>query len=243
MKKSFLLFFLLIPLIASAETADEIINKVDQNQLFITQKYKIEMTIKKGNRELAKEFFGYGQKDGDKAFMEFTNREDLGVKYLKLNDELWIYFPDADDIMKISGHMLKQGLMGSDISYEDLLETEEMKTKYESKFIKSENFDGRDCYVIEANAKVEDASYQKQILFIDKEKYIPLKIEMYAKGGRLLKNMLLSDIRKVGSRYVPWKIEIQDKRRRNSKTTLVFKEIIYDINVPENTFTRRSLKK
>ena len=241
--KRLIFLFLIIPLLVFAETADDIIKKVDQNQLFTTQKYKIKMIIEKGSRKLIKSFFGYGQKDGEKAFMEFTNREDMGVKYLKLDDELWIYFPDADDIMKISGHMLKQGLMGSDISYEDLLETEEMEKKYKSTLLKSESVSGKDCYVIDLNARTADASYERQILFVDKEKYVPLKIEMYARGGRLLKNMLLSDIRKMGSRFVPWKIEIQDKRRRNSKTILIFKEISYDINVPDNIFTRRSLKK
>lgn len=241
--KKIILLFLLIPSLALAETADEIIKKADKNQLYNTQKFTIEMTIEKGRRKLVKNFFGYGQKEGEKAFMEFTNREDLGVKFLKLNDELWIYFPDADDIMKISGHMLKQGLMGSDISYEDLLETEEKDKKYESKLLRSETVDNRECYVIELNAIVPDASYEKQVAYIDKEKYIPLKVELYARGGRLLKNMALSDIRKIGWRYVPYKIEFRDTRRRNSKTTLIFKAIEFDAGLPENIFQRRSLKK
>jgi len=41
---------------------------------------------------------------------------------LKLGDELWTYTPETDRIIKISGQMLRQSVMGSDLSYEDMME-------------------------------------------------------------------------------------------------------------------------
>ncbi len=242
-KLPIILSVLLIPIHLYSFNADEVIKKLDRNQLFKTQKFRVKMIIEKGNRKLVKEFKGYGMKDGEKSYLKFINPEDNGVKYLKLGNELWIYFPDADDIMKISGHMLRQGMMGSDISYEDMMETEEMLKKYTFKLIKEEKLDNAMCYVVDMTAKVPDASYARQVLYVDKTRYLPLKIEMYAKGGRLLKELRQYDIKKIGARYIPWKVTIQDRRRRNSITTLEFKEVQFDVKIPSKIFRKRNLKR
>lgn len=241
--KKIILLALLIPSFLYAETARGIIKKVDKNQLFVTCRFSLQMTIHKGKRKLVKHFYGYAQKKGDKSFMEFTNPEDKGVKYLKLDDELWIYFPDADDIMKISGHMLKQGMMGSDISYEDMMETEHIEKKYNSKLLNDQDVNGRACYVIDLTARVPDATYARQVLYVDKKNYIPLKIDMYARGGRKIKVVEQSNLKKSGNRYYPAMLVIQDVRKRNSKTIMEYSKISFDIGLPAGIFSKRQLKR
>ncbi|MDH4199709.1 MAG: outer membrane lipoprotein-sorting protein [Spirochaetia bacterium] len=241
MKKFFALF--MFPSLLFAQSAHDIIRKVDANQDFTSQKFTMRMTIEKGSQKIIKALYGYGKSRGEKSFMEFTNPEDKGVKYLKINDELWIYFPDADDIMKISGHMLRQGMMGSDISYEDMMRREELDKTYSVKLAGSEKIRGADCYIIELDAKIKDALYAKQILYIDKDTFVPLKIEMYARGGRMLKTMEEFNITREGSRYFARKIFIKDLRKKDSSTTVEIMEMQFNINVPDSIFTRRSLRK
>jgi outer membrane lipoprotein-sorting protein len=237
------IILMIISFALNAESAKSIIKKIDKNDHFITQEFSAIMTIKKGNRVLVKTFTGYGYKNGKKSYMKFTNAEDLGVKYLKIKKELWIYFPDADDIMKISGHMLRQGMMGSDISYEDMLEGGERDKKYSSKLLDDKIVDGKSCFVIELKAKVKDAPYEKQVLFVDKSKYIPLKMEMFARGGRLLKKITTSNHKTISGRVIPFKMTIQDTRKRNSKTTIEFKKVKFNIKLPKKIFTKRMLKR
>lgn len=234
---------ILIPGFLGAVSARQIIKRVDRNQLFRTQKFKVIMVIQKGERRLKKKFYGFVQKKGEKSFLEFTNPEDRGVKFLKLNKELWIYFPQADDIMKISGHMLRQGMMGSDISYEDMLETEKMERKYKSKRLADQKINGEKVFVIEARAKVASALYARQVLYIHKKKYVPIKIDLYASGGRLIKQLIMSDIVRSGRRYVPRKLVFKDLRRENSKTVLKFLQIQYNVRLPRRVFSRRYLKR
>ena len=241
--KKIILLTILIPSALYAQAATEIIKKVDKNQLFTTQRFRVLMTIQKGERKLIKEFYGYGMKKGEKAFLEFTNPEDRGVKYLKIDKELWIYFPDADDIMKISGHMLRQGMMGSDISYEDMLETEHIEKKYNPKRLQDRTVGGKNCFVIDLTAKVPDAIYARQVVYIAKDTYVPVEVEMYARGGRLIKKMFQSNIQRVGWRYIPQRAIIQDTRKRNSKTILEFKEIKFDVAIPRRAFSKRNLKR
>ena len=241
--KYLLTILIMIPSLVSAQSAQEIIRMVDRNERYVTQKYSVTMIITKGKRELKKTFYGYGQKKGEKSLIVFTNPEDRGIRYLKLDQELWIYFPDADDIMKISGHMLRQGMMGSDISYEDMLESGDFEKKYACVLLPEQVIDGRPCFVVNCTAKVRDATYARQVLFVDRQRYVPVKIDMYAKGGRLLKRMTLSDMKNISGRIVPMTIKIRDMRKRGTGTVVRFRSISFDVPLDAGTFTRRSLRR
>lgn len=222
-------------------TARQIIRNIDQRKGFRTSWFKAGMTIKKGNRTLIKKFEGYGERGRDRFFMKFTNPEDRNVKYLKTKDNLWIYLPDADDILKISGHMLRRGMMGSDISYEDLLSFDDFDTKYTAELKGSKTIDGTDCYEILVTAKRDDLSYHQQRLLVDKQRFVTLEMEMYARSGRLLKKMKHSDFKQTAGFYFPTKVEVRDMRRKDSVTMVEYKEIKLNIPVPAQIFTRRNL--
>jgi len=226
-----------------SETGLEIIKKVDNNQKFSTEKFQMRMIVEKGNRKMIKSFFGYGKDMGNNSFMEFTNPEDKGVKYLKLNDELWIYFPDADEVMKISGHMLRQGMMGSDISYEDMMRKETLEKSYDVKLTGTQTVNNLECFVVELNAKTAEALYEKQIIYVDKKKYVLVKIDMHARGGRLLKTLEQFNFKKIDNRYLPQYMIMKDLRRKDSKTTIEFISVQFDVKIPPGVFSKSYLKR
>jgi len=203
------------------------------------------MVIQKGSKRLTKTMKILGIKEKNKFFVEFTNPEDKGVKYLRIDKELWIYFPDADDIMKISGHMLRQGMMGSDVSYEDLLSSEDYKSRYNTRLVGETNIAGKICYIIEFIVKPDktDVTYYRQLLFVDKEKFVALEIELYAKSGRLLKKITHSDFKNFNGRWYPTKLAVKDMKVADSLTVVEFNEIEFDIDINKNIFSIKSLKK
>ena len=241
LKSTMMLIVMFLTVSAFSLTPEEIIEKVDENNLGRNQRYSGKLTITKGKRKLIKNFFGYGRNED--FYMEFTNPEDLGVKYLKMEDELWIYFPDADDVIKITGNMLRQGMMGSDISYEDMVKMDSIQEKYDAVLKDEEKYNERDCYKIELTAKknVKDITYYKEVLLIDKEWFVILKAELYAKSGRLLKTMRQSNIKKVDDRYISFSSEIQDMRRKNSITIMELTELSFNIQLPKNLFSKQYL--
>ena len=241
--KRWIILFLLVPAFLFAETGLQIIRKLDQNRGYGTQKYSVKMIIEKGNRTQVKTFFGYGKERGDKSYMEFTNPEDKGVKYLKIEDELWIYLPEADDIMKISGHLLRQGMMGSDLSYEDMMRDEELEDMYDVKLVGSEKIRGVDCHKVELIAKVRDALYARQVVYVDKKRPVALKMDLFARGDRLIKTMEQFNVKTIQGRYVPMKMEIRDMRRKDSLTTLEFVSVAFDVKISNSVFTSSYLKR
>ena len=53
-----------------------------------------------------------------------------GTKMLKLEKKLWMYTPHTDRKILIAGHLLRQSMMGSDLSYEDMMEDEKISEAY-----------------------------------------------------------------------------------------------------------------
>ena len=115
---------------------------------------------------------------------------------LKLEDRLWIYSPTTDRIIQISGHLLRQSVMGSDLSYEDMMEERKLSLIYNCNIIGSEILDSRDTWKIELIAKNDDVSYFRRIIWIDKLRYVPLRYVLFAKSGQLLKTTIFSDVKK-----------------------------------------------
>jgi outer membrane lipoprotein-sorting protein len=178
-----------------------------------------------------------------KAIVEFTNPEDNGTKYLMVGDNLWIYFPEEEDVVKISGHMLKEGMMGSDVSYEDALESDALLGKYTITLAGEEEINHRPCFVISLDATVKDVPYYKRKMWVDKENFISYKQEMYAKSGKLLKVASVLEIQKIEGKYIPVKVEMVNTLREKSKTVFEMNEIVLDKPMDENKFTMRYLRR
>jgi outer membrane lipoprotein-sorting protein len=182
-------------------------------------------------------------KGTDKAFVEFTNPEDRGTRFLKLGKDLWIYFPKEQDTVKISGHLLKEGMMGSDVSYEDALESRDFKAAYDSSLKGKDQVGGRDCYVVQLEAKVPTAAYDRRLMWVDAERYVVLKEEMYAKSGKLIKTSASLDVERVGDRWYPAKTEYVSKLRNDTQTVFTMSKIEMDVGLDERQFTMSALTK
>jgi hypothetical protein len=178
-----------------------------------------------------------------RALTRFTNPEDEGVKYLKLNKDLWIYFPKEQETVKISGHMLKEGMMGSDISYEDALESDGLLEKYSASIDGETVYEGKPCHILTLTARRKDAPYEVRKLLVDKELNIAWKEEMYAKSGKLLKEGRVLDVKKIGRRWFPVKGEFVNKLRANSRTEFEMKDIRIDAPMRESDFSLRMLER
>ena len=225
-----------------ALTADDILASTDKNLTYTTATYTGVMEIHIGDDIRTKQMKTSVIGD-EKALVEFTNPQDEGVKYLKIKKDLWIYFPSEQDMVKISGHLLKEGMMGSDVSYEDALESDALKTKYNATIEKEEQLDSNPCWVILLEAKVKDVPYFRRRLWIDKNIFIVRKEEMYAKSGKLLKESNVLEVQNIGSRHFPTKVEIVNKLRKNSKTIFIMDNIKFDVELPDNMLTLQNLQR
>ena len=181
----------------------------------------------------------------DLAFTEYLSPpREKGTKMLKLGDKLWTYSPQTDRVIQISGHMLRQSVMGSDMSYNDMMEDRPLIELYEATLEGSVEIDGRGHWIMLLEAKVKGLSYPKRRAWIDKEYLLPMKEELYAKSGKLLKTSTMDGIKKVQGRWFPSRFVFKDELKRNSKgTEWVIDKIEFDVNIPNSRFSKALLRK
>ena len=181
----------------------------------------------------------------DQAFTEYLSPpREAGTKMLKLYDKLWTYSPQTDRVIQISGHMLRQSVMGSDMSYNDMMEDRPLEELYEATLEGSVLIDGRDHWIMHLEAKAKGLSYPKRRAWIDKEYLLPMKEELYAKSGKLLKTSTMDGIKKVQGRWCPSRFIFKDELKRNSKgTEWHIDDIEFDVYIPESRFSKAKLRK
>jgi outer membrane lipoprotein-sorting protein len=222
--------------------AKDILDRVDKNMSSKNRVFESEMIIhgRRTSRSITSISYSAGNKQ---SFTEYLSPpREQGTKMLKLENQLWIYSPSTDRIIQISGHMLRQSVMGSDLSYEDMMDDRKLTDMYTARVKGSETIDGRNAYVLELTAKVEDVAYFSQKVWVDAERFIPLKEEMYARGGQLLKRCTLSDVRQVQGRWFPMTIIYKDVLKEGDGTEFRMTNLKFDQVIPEYIFSKAALK-
>jgi outer membrane lipoprotein-sorting protein len=222
---------------------DHILEKVDRNMSSKNRIIEASMTVygKRDTRTITSRSWGEGTK---KSFSEYLSpASERGTKMLKLEGQLWIYSPSTDRIIQISGNMLRQSIMGSDLSYEDMMDDRRLEDIYSEKFVRSDTLDGRKVWVIDLTAKVKDIEYYSQKMWVDTARYVPLKEEMFAKSGELLKKIDYKDIRYVQGRWFPFIFVYKDMLKEGNGTEFRINSIRFDQQIPAYIFTKAALRK
>ena len=225
-------------------TVQNIIQAMDDNLNAKSRILTSKMVVhgRRSNRTISSKNWVVG---ADQAFTEYLSppREE-GTKMLKLGDKLWTYSPQTDRVIQISGHMLRQSVMGSDMSYNDMMEDRPLVDLYEATLEGSIEIEGRDHWIILLTAKVKGLSYPTRRAWVDKEYLLPMKEELYAKSGKLLKTSTMDSIKKVQGRWFPSRFMFKDELKRNSKgTEWLIDEIFFDVDIPDSRFSKAFLRK
>lgn len=244
MKKLLLTFLLaVLPMVASAATVDEILAKVDANMTYDTRETMAKMTVTKGDRVKVYKMHSFGR-GADEAAVEYLEpARDKGTKMLKIKDDLSMWLPAVEKTQKISGHMLRQSMMGSDMSYEDMMQASGWRKQYTGTIVGEEALPTGKAWKLELKANTPDVSYPKRLVWVDQATNIPVKQELYALSGMLLKTWTMSDIKPFGTRMFPTKMVIEDKVQANSKTELVFEDMKFAVPLEGEVFSLRWLER
>ena len=243
MKKNIIIAGIVILLSGfSSQDAEDILARVERNMSSTNRIFESTMTIhgSRTSRSMTSRTYSVGDKQ---AFTEYLSpAREQGTKMLKLENSLWIYSPSTDRVIQISGHMLRQSVMGSDLSYEDMMDDRKLTEIYSVKLAGDEVVDGRNTYILELTASVSDVAYYSRKMWIDAERYVPLREEFYAKSGQLLKRTTLSDVKQIDGRWFPTKIIYKDILKQGEGTEFNMTSVKFNQTIPDYIFTKAALK-
>lgn len=226
----------------SQEDGNAILKKVENNMSSDNRVFEATMIVHglRNTRTMTLKTYSVGTKE---SFTEYLSPpRDRGTKMLKLENQLWIYSPSTDRIIQISGSLLRQSVMGSDLSYEDMMDDRKLTDVYDAVKEGNELIDGRNAVVLKLTATVTDIAYYTQRLWVDTERFIPLKEEFYARSGQLLKRTTLSDVKQIQGRWFPTRIIYKDMLKQGDGTEFIFNSVKFNQKIPEYIFTKAALK-
>ncbi len=225
-----------------AQNASEILDKVDANMSSKNRIVESQMIIhgRRNDRSITSKTYSVG---AIKSFTVYLSpAREQGTKMLKLKDKLWIYSPATDRVIQISGHLLRQSLMGSDLSYEDLMDDRKLNEAYDSKILGEESLEGRKCYVLELKAKFDDLAYDSQKIWIDQSRFVPLREDLFAKSGKLIKRTSFSDVQEIQGRWFPMLMVYKDMLKQGKGTEFKVLSMKFNQVIEDYIFTKAALK-
>jgi outer membrane lipoprotein-sorting protein len=232
-----------LEVISRAPTGQEILEKVDRNLVLDQAMGTSTMIVhgRRGRRTITSRFWKKGKNN---AFIEYLSpAREKGKKMLKLEDKLWTYSPEPNDrIITISGHLLRQSLMGSDLSYEDMMESHQLIEMYRAVVVGMEEIEGRPCWVLDLTARSEDVSYHSRRIWVDMQRWLPLQEERYAKSGKLLKTTKIVEVLHLDDRWYPKKMIFKDMLSSGEGTEYIIESIDFDVHVPDHKLTKAALR-
>lgn len=169
---------------------------------------------------------------------------DKGTVFLKRLKEIWNWVPSIERTIKFPPSMMQQSWMGTDFTNDDLVKADSYVNDYTQAVTGDSTIEGRNVYKIQLLPKPEaGVVWGKVIVFVDKKDFLELRLEFYDEDGSLVNVMNASDIKDLGGRILPSRLEMIPMDKKGYKTVLMYKEMVFDKPIPESFFTLQNMQK
>lgn len=246
-KLSFILSFLLLASVVSPQelTPKQIVKKADQvlKGVATTKATLIIKTVrKKWSREMVLKSWAKGT---ELSMILITSPlKDKGTVFLMKNKEVWNWIPAIERTIKMPPSMMMQNWMGTDFTNDDLVKESSIVEDYTHKIIGDSTIDGRVCYKMEMIPK-EDAAvaWGRIVSFIDKKDFFQLKAEFYDEDDELVNIMQSSDIKMMGGKMLPTKMEMIPVEKKEQKTIMIYTSLVFNELIKEGFFSTQNMKR
>ena len=224
----------------SAQTANEIIQKLDKNMRGENVSMKLTMKIVSMGHERTMKMQSWSEGTKKSFTKVLYPPKDKGITFLSLNNQMWQYVPKIERTIKIPASMMLQNWMGSDITNDDVVKQSSVVEDYDAKIVKKEGT----LVTIELIPK-EDAAvvWGKIVSLIDTQTYTSQKDIYYDEDMKEVRIFFYKDVKKYGKYYIPTYWKIQPLEKKNNHTEMLLQDIKYDTEISSQYFKKSALKR
>lgn len=244
MKSKLWLLLCLLPFLASAQDATEIIKKVDEKMRGKSSSSDMTMRIVRPDwsREITMKGWSLGTEYS--LILITAPARDQGTAFLKREKEIWNWQPTIDRVVKLPPSMMSQSWMGSDFTNDDLVKESSVVYDYNHFLRGDTTINGYDSWKIELIPK-EDAAvvWGKIEAYVAKEDYIELLIRYYDEDDFLVNTMILSEIREMDGRTIPTKMDMIPAENPDQRTVIIYNDINFNVDISEDFFSIQKMKR
>lgn len=181
-----------------------------------------------------------GAKDALVRFVEPAR--DAGNATLNLGDDMWVFTPRLNRVVKIPFSMMASSWMGSDFSYNDLSKSDELVVHFENRIIGTEMNDGHVVYVIEATPRPSaPVIWGKEIVKVRDDSLL-LEETYFDQDGKAVKRLNALEIDTLDARRYVVKLRMTKLEEPDQWTELEYREARFGRDLPDGLFTRSNLR-
>ncbi len=153
-------------------------------------------------------------------------------------DDISLYLPKLRRVRKVAKSERGKSFMDTDFSWADLGGTGARDS--EVKRLPDEKVDGRDAYVLTGEPG-PDSAYGKVTVYVDKETYVPLKVDYADKEGKPFKRYRTLQLKRFKGRAIAAESSMENLKTGSKTTITVLK--LEDSTLGDEAFTERALER
>lgn len=235
-------FIFCVALGANVNSADEWLKYADKEMRGDRSHAEIVMTIKTPNwtRTLEIESDVEGKKQALTTIK--SPAKEKGIRTLRIENNMWSYYPKLKRKIAVSSSMLLASWMGSDFTNDDILKASSMSEDYHHVFLPDEKVGIEEYRVIENTAKSDSkVMWPKIITFSSKQDCLPRIQRYYDKEGKIRRTLLLSTPKIFDGHKVLTHWEMSPEDDKTKQTILDYKKIQFKTNFKPNHFSQQNL--
>ena len=199
---------------------------------------EIQMTVVTPDWERTMEMVAWS-KGTKKTFIRIISpKKDEGVSTLKIENEMWNFFPKIDKIIKIPSSMMMASWMGSDFTNDDLVKEYRFSVDYDSSVE-----DQKDNYLITLKPHENIPTIWGKIeVLLDKKTELPSESTYFDEKGKKMRVIYFKERKIIDNKNMPMVMELVTLNKEGHKTTVRYKTLNFTQDVPDKIFSQKNLQ-
>jgi hypothetical protein len=168
--------------------------------------------------------------------------KEKGIRTLRIENNMWNYFPKLKRKVAVSSSMLLASWMGSDFTNDDILKASSMAEDYQHSFLPNQKKNGTEYRVIENKAKsTAKVMWPKIITYASKEDCLPREYHYFDKENKLKRVLTMDQVKSFDGHKLPTHWEMKPVDDNKKKTTIIYTKMKFKTSFKPGHFTHKNL--
>ena len=228
---------------ADSPTIEEILQATDDFSRGESSRGIMEMKVvtKRYERSVTMELWSKGTEHSLVRIMEPAKEK--GVSTLKIEDNIWNYLPKVDRTIKVPASMMSGSWMGSHFSNDDLVQGSRLSEDFTATLAEEPAEDGSGTWTVDLVPHPDAPVVWGKVVVRVTAEMLPVATTYYDEDEALIRTMRFSDVQTLGGRTLPTRITVIPADAPEEYTEIRYRELTFDLEIPDTTFSLQALRK
>ena len=171
-------------------------------------------------------------------------QKEAGTAALRVGSKTWYYLPKADRTVKMPPAMTMTSWMGSHFTLDDLVKASHLARDYFTALSFEGERNGVGVYEVTLTPRPEAVVvWGKILLEVRRADHMPTWQRYYDENGKPVRELTFSDYKTLSGRLIPTRLVMRPLDKAGEQSTIVYKNILFDVPISEEMFSLNNLKR